>query len=781
MTIVEIIEKLSQERSFGSRFPVRIIFTESLKAYSALVSNLKSVCDVTINIADFGKVDVAPQFDKMKATLSTYVDKQVLILSAGEYLRICTKRELDNNRRQFRAFWEQMQPEASKMRYVLPVFCCRDIFDRVVGTVDERQQDFAWTLDYSADAESHTIAVYSPKFKTTISADADDLESWLKDWPIILSLNRPCTVVSNQYRNVELSCGTVNIKAIDSPFTYLANNLLDGNALVQMWQDDNFWARLIPYASKDEKFSKVVLDALNIKTFEFVSVVARWKTLNDLQRNLIWLWYRVYPTDEYFSYACKKATQADEIPARIRDEILLISKRSQNWMTERMDTMRALSFLSFDDSYFVLLDKLPLAETKLQLLTYQTHEECVFAIKVVSGLLRDGVESTAIAEMIQDCYQALATYMSECIGIDATIDEYLAWYRKNKLINRFPGDYPAEISFDKFDARFKLLHKMQDKDCFTLWIDGFGVEWVPVFLQELKIHGIAPESLRIASAILPTETEYNHQWDENDSMSDKWDRLDSFSHKGIPDDKSYYSCIVHQLSVFTDVAKRVDELLEEHEYVVVTGDHGSSRLAALAFHDSGVVPIAAPPKAIVRSFGRFCELDDNADNFIALQGMTKSTLNNKTYVMMNNYQHFSVGGNAAGGNTDDHDVVGEIHGGNTPEERLVPVIIMKRKQPLPALICKPASKYVEKKEGCIQTNLSFSRPVSSVEVSLGSNVASCSANTDGTWHVSIGGVSSDELSLSVVANGCLLADKVPLKVKSQGITKSNDPFGGMGL
>lgn len=53
MTIAEIKEKLSQERGFGSRYPTRIIFVENLDDYSALEHQLKGICDVTINVADF--------------------------------------------------------------------------------------------------------------------------------------------------------------------------------------------------------------------------------------------------------------------------------------------------------------------------------------------------------------------------------------------------------------------------------------------------------------------------------------------------------------------------------------------------------------------------------------------------------------------------------------------------------------------------------------------------------------------------------------------------------
>ena len=119
MTITEIIDKLRQERELGSRFPARIIFCEDL-SYSALVKQLKSACDVTINLADFGKKDVVPRFEKIRDAITQYDDKQVLLLSVGEYLRICIKRELNKERAQFPSFWEAMQQEASRTRIIMP-------------------------------------------------------------------------------------------------------------------------------------------------------------------------------------------------------------------------------------------------------------------------------------------------------------------------------------------------------------------------------------------------------------------------------------------------------------------------------------------------------------------------------------------------------------------------------------------------------------------------------------------------------------------------------------
>ena len=789
MTIAEIKEKLSQERGFGSRFPTRLIFSENLESYSLLENQLKGICDLTLNVADFCRnPDTIPQFDLIKAKLSEYVGKQVLLLSVGEYLRICIKRELNVERRQFLSFWEAQQAEASRTRIIIPMFNCRSIFDRVVGAVDERQQDYIWTLDTPPIVGSYTVSVYSPKFKTAIRPEAENLTDWLRNWQTILQSNESCSIVTIQESNAEASYGTVNIKPINSPFQYLKDSLSDGTLLVEKWEDDYFWGHIIPYVTKfNDKvsFKKVAMHALNINEFDFVSIAARWATLDTFQKELVWIWYRMYPTGDYYSYACRKAANATDIPSRVRDEILLMDTRSTQWIGQRMAAMKAFSFPSFDDAYFALMDKLPLADMKLQLLTYQTHEEKSYAIKVVSGLLRSGVEPNAVADMVANGYPALATYMKENLGCDESVDEYMTWYRRNKLINRYPGDCPLAIDFEQYDARFKLMHQMKGKDCVSFWIDGFGLEYAPLFLYELKALGIIPDSVKIATALLPTETEYNHQWDKQDVMTIKWDRLDKLSHEGMPDDDGYYSCIAYQLSVFALASKKVAELLDKHDYVVITGDHGSSRMAALAFHDSSVVPVTAPSKSIIRSFGRFCELSDKSVDMIPLPDTTKVTakIGGKTFLVMNGYKHFSIGGNVAGGNSDEHDVFGETHGGNTAEERLVPVIVAKRKQPLVPLICNPKSQYVVKKNGHIEVTLLFNRPLMSLEVSQGNNKATCTEIADEKWSVSIDDVISneqDEIILSIIANGRLLPN-ITLKIKTQGISKNNDPFGGMGL
>ena len=248
------------------------------------------------------------------------------------------------------------------------------------------------------------------------------------------------------------------------------------------------------------------------------------------------------------------------------------------------------------------------------------------------------------------------------------------------MINRPNTDVPCFIDFDAIDSRNKVMQQNGTDDSLSFWVDGLGAEWIPILLNRLKELDITV-SLKplVAKALLPTETEYNHKWTADDK---KWDRLDKLSHNGMPDDKDYFLCIARQLEIMNEIVEQVGEMLKKVNRVLLTGDHGSSRLAALLFHDSENFAVEPPKSAVVRSFGRFVELKD--DGYVLLTpSMERVELDGKHFIVMKTYEHFRQSGNAAGGNTDENAVAGEVHGGMTPEEYLVPVFIVSRKTPLP--------------------------------------------------------------------------------------------------
>ena len=130
------------------------------------------------------------------------------------------------------------------------------------------------------------------------------------------------------------------------------------------------------------------------------------------------------------------------------------------------------------------------------------------------------------------------------------------------------------------------------------------------------------------------------------------------------------------MAFMVEIGNQVSSLLKDYRRVVITGDHGTSRLAARFFHCREGVD--APQDAIVCSHGRYCKLAQNATLTLPNVEIVKSA-EGERYALFSNYDHFKQSGFAAGAD-DENAVYGEIHGGAAPEEMLVQVIAIESTQ-----------------------------------------------------------------------------------------------------
>ena len=676
MTGQEIVDKVIAERLTPGRFPARLVFVRNFSDYSLLVDELNKVCDVTLNLASFAQGDILPNFDVLKQKLAENTNKQILLLSIGEYLRLCAKRETNKETSVLPGIWATMQSESATTKYIIPLFGGRELFDQVVPNVDERQKDFLWDLADTAEALEYTVSVYSPEFSKTVKTDASTFQEWLEKWDVLFAdqERKTFSLTTKLIKYTNPVIGNISVTIVDEPFAYLTSLVSDGHRLKCEWGDAQFWAEVTKFVKQGEGFASTIKSAFNMETnFDLVAALARFGHMTDTERRLLWVWYRLYPTDDYYSFAIGKAIHPDEIPTKLRDAIFELRRTADANFVERANALKILA-VQYGQEYFSKLDKVLPAGIRLSYLTYRTLEERAYAVKTVSSLLRTGADVHAIAEQLCSDYPDLAEYLLPSDTSDDEVARYFRWYRQSKILNRPPEEWPNHIDFDSLDSRNKILQ--HSGDAMIFWVDGLGVEWLSLLVKKLKqINIVEKVDSNIGRAILPSETEYNRKWKDAD---EKWDRLDQISHNGMLDDKDYFLCVARQIEIIGEVVDRVSELLNRHERVIITGDHGSSRLAALMFHVSDNFAIDPPKNSIVRSFGRFCELKGSADVPIT-PSMEQTVLDGKEYIVMKTYEHFKQSGNAAGGNSEDRAVAGEVHGGMTPEEYLVPVIVVTSK------------------------------------------------------------------------------------------------------
>ena len=286
-----------------------------------------------------------------------------------------------------------------------------------------------------------------------------------------------------------------------------------------------------------------------------------------------------------------------------------------------------------------------------------------------------------------------------------------------------------------------------------LWIDALGTEWLPLLLwtlcQSQKITVLASD---VVQAVLPTETAFNEQWKQMNVPYQKLDRLDKLAHKGVIDDPDYYTCLEEQLSFVVGIRKRVEGLLESCDRVLITGDHGTSRLAARFFHRRQ--GISAPAGATVCSHGRYCILPESTS--VALPNLLSVKDSAGTqYAVVRNYDHFTQSGFAAGAD-DENAVYGEVHGGASPEEVLVPLIVVDSATPRP-LTAFWAEETIKIRSKRANTVLKFNRSVHSLQARAGDVEGLCSPTEDArVWKVVFRGIVSAVYTVSVVADGMLI-------------------------
>lgn len=784
MTVEDILQTLSLERTFGSRFPVRIIFINDLAQYRKLIGLLQNACDVCWNIADFcAGSDVYPNFEKMQIKIGNVPDdKHILLLSVGEYLRLSEKRELSGQHIGFPALWTKQQNENSKKRIIVPLFACREVFEHILPQVGEREEPYLWEIPAPNTNKNYSVTVYSEEFAKFLPDAVHGIRDWLLQWEQAFE-RKDCACITQLHYNVQKAHGLINLNTIAHPFDYICDSIADSKQLKQEWGTTAQWASILPYVEDGESFSEIIEAVLNIKSFEPISMLAKWKIASPQEKWILWLWYRVNDANDYCTYAIRHAERYENIPAAIRDAIISVPAETRaTWLPQRMSAMQALGFSSFSKTYFSKIDtSIKQIEDKLSLLTYQTHEERSYAIRIVGEWLRQGVDYHEAVKTIEAGFPLLAYYMKECKDYPPVVSEYFQSYKRYKLSNTLPDDtVPAPyLDMNDFSPRYPLLSEYDSQDCRALWIDGMGVEWMSLLMACLRKYShdviITPN---VACARLPSETEYNAQWESNTYSAEKWNRLDVLSHKGMPDEKGYYACIDQQLTAVCEAAKRACELLDDHEFVIVTADHGSSRLGARFFHDKNTAAITPPAEAVVRSFGRFCELKKAPIMTDLIPVVERVKTNGREYLVMKTYDHYVQSGNAAGTDTDEYAVVGESHGGKTPEEVLVPIVVLQHKT------AQKIGYYLKESilhriNNTVTAELCFSKPVSTLMVMAASQSAVCEMVSDTEWLATFQNVSGKQLVLEVYANGKQLQKKETISIETQGIQINDDLFGGL--
>jgi hypothetical protein len=293
-------------------------------------------------------------------------------------------------------------------------------------------------------------------------------------------------------------------------------------------------------------------------------------------------------------------------------------------------------------------------------------------------------------------YPALTDYLTDEYDYgNAMLTNYFRTYRRQKIANRTTSEF-AQTAFSavlppSFALRDSVLQELSsDANTVLLVVDGMGAEYQPLLLSMAKRLGRNVQSATVAAVRLPSSTDYNHiQWDKNRIIEPGIHEVDNISHTGA---KKHEKCsaahnIVATLAVFEDVFNKIAQALSKYDRVVVTADHGSSRLAVLSIEQkfSTTLPWNGDPQD-----WRFAIAPKNAERPAEFEKADvmcdDGTIT--TYWVVRGYNRLPKQGGKL-----------SVHGGATLEERLVPIVVFSKTKTVEAQkpIGKPTTEQLVEK------------------------------------------------------------------------------------
>lgn len=290
-------------------------------------------------------------------------------------------------------------------------------------------------------------------------------------------------------------------------------------------------------------------------------------------------------------------------------------------------------------------------------------------------ILRRCTVDRRVSDAAKEMYPELAMYLNaDSVFGDVVLEEYFKEYRELKITGRVTPEFYVKAERGKLPNSVKSRDAMVQRyasynNCALLVVDAMGVEWLPMLVALAKVRNIGVHSLEVGEGHLPTSTKFNNiHWPDTARRLPDIKRFDNIAHNGVEthEVRQAEENLAAALDVIgSEVLPRVAEGLARFERVLVTADHGSSRLAALAWQ-------AEPRLAQTLVCEEGGDVADWRYRERAAQGVCppelEETLDGGHWVVRG-YDRFSKKGGGQGF---------ELHGGATLEERLVPVVIFSR-------------------------------------------------------------------------------------------------------
>ncbi len=679
-----------------NRYPIRFILFENFADCSDFVQVCQDDSAYVESIEKWmkdGLDDKLITYSQLATRIKSYIKSRsandFVIAPISEIIRFYNDKEFDSLLKTIRHIEAPEEAQLGQRRIYVPVIGMQSKVSKLKEDPDIHIWEYQSKIKYDSYqlilTEGTTYGVKGIEERYTL---CKDLRHWIALWKNVGAKIKPQIICTSKCifanSNNAQPDNAFKYTICNNAFDFLSKGLcIDFGKLNARKEDMPHWEELASNIDvADFNFDAFVNQRFNTSSLnEENAFVQTWFEYKDEFSRWLMKTYFVWKTEEsnYLIRVLENVTSLsspdlfsqiathifeeplDEVSINQRLALLREAKRQHVQITESAEqkVKKKLEAMAEDP------ERGPLFAMKY-MSPLTLSEQCLMIQWVGEGK----IEKNCIKVLFPELYAYLLPSSVQTEKNNGWINEYFQEYCLSKIRNSKSDNLTSklkelnasQVCFEAWHNGFKtmktFLHNRQDIDIYY-WIDGLGVDWIPFITQVVEKHkgdGVFLNEIYVATSELPTITSVNKiKLDEiSDGKLEKIGDIDEYAHK----QKNYPAYLIDE---FQTIESAISKVLSQYngKKIAFVSDHGISYMAQFG---TGL-KLAGVETNHAGRCGQWLKGSAPTDNnYIVLDdGHTLCSLNN------NSLSAKTPMGQGA-------------HGGATPEEVLVPIIIVSNKK-----------------------------------------------------------------------------------------------------
>jgi hypothetical protein len=647
---------LINEAQKASLCPVRFINVETMEAWIQVKAFLSTLTNRTLLLSRFCEErDTAPNLNRLKHTIRTS-DKSTMVIPLSEYLRInnhITRKTIDDI---LNANYERNI--SGKLRIYVPVYRMKEVLENI--SLNPRQQDCIAFFETGSDSD-YSLTIVQEDLQLSLQGNqTHGYQEYLMYWE--QNPNKPVIFHTKNAIHYTDIVFVDDVTVIITAYDLLRHHYHMPADIKEDLGTEFEWLELSKAYGQAGNLENAICQLLPAYQFSD-ELYEGWSEYSPFKRWLLWLWTKSKQSTGYLGHVIDKSFNVKDFVDLIQIEIIN-SINSDNYTQMARERKKLIKGMKLKPSQ-TFLDQVSTLEPLEQImcLTDVTQQEKQM---ILSAFSENGSTDAAI-QALREVYPDAYNYLDDIGFSENKLDSYFLRYRLLKVTNKVDDALFEEVNTNaknnleliwKLEARNSLMDKLYSKQTEILFVDALGVEYLSL-LQHLFDEGNYEVKTFFGRCNLPSTTEYNTDFLVN-RRNEKFYKLDELKHSAI----NYPENILAEFDLLHEVKTKVDEIIQKGFTVIITADHGTSRMAVL--YRSQAPVYQCKEHAQLEKYGRYCV--DTQNDYSDIEGCFPYN----QYWIFSNYSRFAEKGAPHC----------EIHGGASLEEMIVPVIMVSKKETL---------------------------------------------------------------------------------------------------